>query len=73
MDRSRAQKLPPTAIYCHLVAAKPLRPFQPFHSFLAPRGHAGHTVISHWLWVIGPVSSFLTDYGFLFPDSPIEV
>jgi hypothetical protein len=32
------------AIYCHLPpfsSAKPLLPFQPFHSFLAPRGYAG--------------------------------
>jgi hypothetical protein len=36
--RSPSQKLPPTAIYCHFVAAKPLSPFQPFHSFVAPRG-----------------------------------
>ncbi len=27
-----SQKLPSTAIYCHLVAAKPLRPFQPYIS-----------------------------------------
>jgi hypothetical protein len=41
MVRSPAQKLPSTAIYCHFGAAIPLRPFQPFHFVLAPRGRAG--------------------------------
>jgi hypothetical protein len=36
-----SQNLPSTAIYCHFGAAKPLSPFQLFHSLLAPRGHAG--------------------------------
>ena len=34
--------------YCHFVAAKPLRPLQPFHSLLAPRGHAGRFVRVHF-------------------------
>ncbi len=38
--RSPTQKLPSTAIYCHLIAAKPLRLFQPVFSLLAPRGRA---------------------------------
>ena len=37
--RSPTQKLPSTAIYCHLIAAKPLRLFQPVFS-LCPRGRA---------------------------------
>ena len=40
-DRRPSQNLPPTAIYCHFVAAKPIRPFQPLHSFVAPRGRVG--------------------------------
>jgi hypothetical protein len=36
-----SQKLPPTAIYCHYGAAKPLRPLRPLHSLLTRRGHAG--------------------------------
>jgi hypothetical protein len=28
----RPETFPKTAIYCHYVAAKPLRPFQPSHS-----------------------------------------
>ena len=35
MARGPTQKLPSTAIYCHFGAAKPLRPLQLFHSFLA--------------------------------------
>jgi hypothetical protein len=31
--RRPSQKLPPTAIYCHFGAAKPLHLFQPLHSF----------------------------------------
>jgi hypothetical protein len=45
--RRPSQKLPPTAIYCHFVAAKPLRPLQPFQSFLALRAYAGQSVIGH--------------------------
>ena len=29
MARCPSQKLPPTAIYCHLCAANPVRPIQP--------------------------------------------
>ena len=49
---SPSQKLPSTAIYCHELAATPLRPFQPLHS-LPSRGHAGRPVIGHCLSVIG--------------------
>ena len=31
-----SQKLPPTAIYCHFGAAKPLSPFQPFQFSSCP-------------------------------------
>ena len=31
--RRPSQKLPSTAIYCHLVAAKPRHPLQTFYSF----------------------------------------
>jgi hypothetical protein len=34
--RRPSQKLPPTAIYCHFGAAKPLRPIQPFHFLSCP-------------------------------------
>jgi hypothetical protein len=34
--RRPSQKLPPTAIYCHFGAAKPLLPFQPFHFIRCP-------------------------------------
>jgi hypothetical protein len=36
--RRPSQKLPPTAIYRHFGAAKPLRSFQPLHSLLALEG-----------------------------------
>ena len=40
-SRRPSQNLPPTAIYCHFVAAKPLHPLEPFHSYVAPRGVVG--------------------------------
>jgi hypothetical protein len=42
--------LPPTAIYGHFGAAKPLRPLEPLHSFVAPGGHAGLPAIGNCLW-----------------------
>jgi hypothetical protein len=60
--RRPSQNLPSTAICCHLVAAKPLRPFQPYYS-LPLEGMLASLplVISHWLWVIGCRSSFFTE------------
>ena len=60
-DRRPSQKLPPTAIYCHFGAAKPLRPLQPFRSFIALREQCRPA--SHWLWIIGSRSSFFTEAG----------
>jgi hypothetical protein len=37
-SRRPSQKLPSTAIYWHLVAVKPLHPFQPLQSLRARRG-----------------------------------
>ena len=39
--RRPSQNLPPTAIYCHFAAAKPLHALEPFHSFVAPQGRVG--------------------------------
>jgi hypothetical protein len=57
--RRPSQKPPSAANCCHFVAAKPLRPLQPFYSHLAPQGLAGLPVIGHW--------SF--DSSHWFPDS----
>jgi hypothetical protein len=57
-DRRPSQNLPSTAINCHFVAAKPLRPFQPLPSqpFVVMPASPSF-VTGHWSLVIEPWST----------------